>query len=133
MARTIPATSAGDSPRTRNRVKRDPTWTSSAPCKIAVKAASVSWAVNGRSPAMRQWEPRRQEYRGYDSRNQHAQGQNDGRCRTVGGKQRTSVDNLKITSITSSPETLEKREEKTLGWHHRQASPRGALGRTKRA
>ena len=53
MALTMPATSAGVSPRALRSVRREPTWTSSAPCKISENAASVSSLVRERSPLMR--------------------------------------------------------------------------------
>mmetsp|Transcript_13536 Transcript_13536/g.32116 ORF Transcript_13536/g.32116 Transcript_13536/m.32116 type:complete len:262 (+) Transcript_13536:378-1163(+) len=53
IARTMPAISAGVSPRARRRVRRQPTWISSAPPRMVEKASYVSAAVRCRSPAMR--------------------------------------------------------------------------------
>jgi hypothetical protein len=53
MAMTIPAISSGVSPRARSSVNKLPTSTSSAPCKIAEKAAFVSSDVKCRSPAIK--------------------------------------------------------------------------------
>mmetsp|Transcript_39935 Transcript_39935/g.56280 ORF Transcript_39935/g.56280 Transcript_39935/m.56280 type:complete len:244 (-) Transcript_39935:26-757(-) len=53
IALTIPAISDGVSPRARNNVRSDPTWTSSAPDKISPNAASVSSDVRDLSPPIR--------------------------------------------------------------------------------
>mmetsp|Transcript_15118 Transcript_15118/g.38098 ORF Transcript_15118/g.38098 Transcript_15118/m.38098 type:complete len:215 (-) Transcript_15118:320-964(-) len=53
IAWTIPAISSGVSPFCRRSVRREPTWTSSAPLRISEKAALVSSVVSGLSPAIR--------------------------------------------------------------------------------